>query len=97
MRSSPLTSLLTLGALSSPAAAWLNNPFLGARAESSWKPAQETGIPHNAAEQDQLLLAGSSPKPTEAPARYGRMPAMNLEQRALSSNICGYLSNGLRE
>lgn len=95
MRPSPITFILTLGALTSPAFAWISNPFIKARAESTWKPAQETGI-LNVAEFDQIALVGSSPKPTEAPARYGRLPAINLDQRALTSNTCGYVSNGLR-
>lgn len=86
-------ALLAWGALSSPAAAWLKNPFLKSAAEESWTPPVETGLPA-VGEQDQLAL-GFSPRPTEAPELYGRMALMErMEGYTLGTDTCGYIANG---
>ncbi|KAK7426160.1 hypothetical protein QQZ08_007326 [Neonectria magnoliae] len=84
------TALLAWGALSSPAAAWLKNPWLKSAAEESWKPPVETGAAH----QDQLAL-GWSPRPTEAPALYARMDLVErMDDYTLGADTCGFVANG---
>ena len=86
-------ALLAWGALGSPAAAWLKNPWLKSAAEESWKPPVETGVGH-AADEAQLAL-GWSPRPTEAPALYARMDLVaRMDGYTLGSDTCGFIENG---
>ncbi|KAH7162915.1 hypothetical protein B0J13DRAFT_537287 [Dactylonectria estremocensis] len=88
----PAALLAWAAALSSPAAAWLKNPFLKSVAGTSWKPPAETGIA--AVNQNQMAL-GWSPRPTEAPELYGRMAlAERMEGYTLGTDTCGYMRDG---
>ncbi|KAL4730362.1 hypothetical protein ACLX1H_002396 [Fusarium chlamydosporum] len=85
------STLLALGALSSPAAAgWFKS-----NQEASWEPPRQTGIYGPEAGNQANLALGWSPVPTDAPQLAGAMDLkFALGKRELGTTTCGFGKSG---